>query len=160
MKTIISVFVFIVGGAVSVSAQIDPIDSHGLAVGGYDLVSYFTLGKAIKGDASITSGHNGVVYQFSSKENQVKFEADPDRYLPQYEGYCALAVSYGKKISIDPKTFKIIDDKLYLFYNGNASGKRVNSLDTWNRHEDRLLPKANELWPDVKKKKYKSGDNL
>ncbi len=97
MKTIISAFVFVIGGAVSVFAQVDPIDSHGLAVGGYDLVSYFTPGKAVKGDAAITSVHSGVTYQFSSKENQTKFEADPDHYLPQYDGYCALAVSYGKR---------------------------------------------------------------
>ena len=52
--------------------------------------------------------------------NQKLFEATPEKYLPQYEGYCALAVSYGKKISIDPQTFKITDGKLYLFFHGKT----------------------------------------
>lgn len=160
MKTIFLAASLFVLSAVAAFGQIDPVDHQGLAIGGYDPVSYFTTGKAIKGDKTYTSVHNGVTYLFSSKENQQRFEADATRYLPQYEGYCALAVSYGKKISIDPNTFKIAGDKLYLFYNGDASGKRVNSLDTWNRHEARLLQKADELWPDVKKKKYKSGEGL
>jgi len=159
MKVIISTFILVVI-ALSAFAQVDPIDKQGLGIGGYDLVSYFTTGKAIKGDPAIISIRNGATYQFSSKENKTKFEADPEHYLPQFDGYCALAVCYGKKISIDPKTFKIVDDKLYLFYNGKAGAKHVNSIETWNRHEDRLLPKANELWPDVKKKKYQPEDNF
>jgi YHS domain-containing protein len=141
-------------------AQVDPVDSNGLGIGGYDVVAYFTEGKAIQGSSKFTSEYRGIKYYFSSSENQMIFEKNPDAYLPQFDGYCALAVSYGKKISIDPKTFRISNQKLYLFYHGKAGSKTVNSLDTWVKDETRLLKKANDLWPDVKKKKYKPEDKL
>jgi YHS domain-containing protein len=141
------------------SAQIDPIDKNGIALDGYDVVTYFS-GKAVKGSKQNNTSYNGAIYYFQSKENQKTFEADPTKYLPQYEGYCALGVSYGKKISVDPNTFRITNGKLYLFYNGDASGKKVNSLETWNKNENRLLKKADALWPDVKKRKYRKDDVL
>ncbi|MCI0750664.1 MAG: YHS domain-containing protein [Flammeovirgaceae bacterium] len=141
-------------------AQVDPIDKNGVAIGGYDVVAYFQSGKAVKGDQQTKFQYNGVTYFFSSKENQQRFEASPTKYIPEYDGYCALAVSYGKKISIDPQTFKITDDRLYLFYNGKTSRGKVNSLESWNKNEAKLLKKADSLWPDVKKKKYKPEDTL
>jgi YHS domain-containing protein len=141
-------------------AQIDPVDKNGTALGGYDVVAYFESGKAVKGDKQISYVLNGVRYLFSSKENQKMFGSTPLKYLPAFDGYCALAVSYGKKISIDPQTFKITDGKLFLFYNGNSGGKKVNSLDTWNKNEPRLLEKADKLWPEVKKRKYRPEDGL
>ena len=141
-------------------AQIDPIDKNGLAIGGYDLVSYFESGQALKGNESIKARLHGATYHFINKENQKLFEANSEKFLPQYEGYCALAISYGKKISIDPQTFKVTDGKLYLFFHGNTGGRKINSIETWNKNEDRLLKKADQLWPDVKKKEYKSGSSL
>lgn len=146
--------------SLSTNAQVDPIDANGIAIGGYDVVSYQTTGKAEKGNAQFTATYADTKYLFTSKENQKLFESQPAKYLPQYDGYCALAVSYGKKISIDPETFKVANGKLYLFFHGKSGGRNVNSLDTWNKNEDRLLKKANDLWPDVKKKKYKPGDKL
>ncbi len=143
-----------------VFAQVDPIDKKGIAIGGYDLVAYFESGKAIKGNQQIKAQLNNVAYYFSSEATKKLFEASPEKYLPQYEGYCALAVSYGKKISIDPNTFKVANGKLYLFFNGSTSRGKINSLETWNNNEDRLIKKAEQLWPDVKKKKYKPEDTL
>ncbi len=158
MKTHITLFLVL--ASLSSFSQVDPIDKNGLAIGGYDLVSYFENGKAVKGSESIKTILNATTYYFTTKENQQLFEASPEKYLPQYEGYCALAVSYGKKISIDPQTFKITDGKLYLFFHGNTGGRKINSIETWNKNEDRLLKKADQLWPDVKKKEYKSGNSL
>jgi YHS domain-containing protein len=158
MKTIISLLFFIV--AASAYAQIDPVGKNGLAIGGYDLVAYFKEGAAKKGIEQFTATYEGANYFFTTSENQKSFVANPAKYLPQYEGYCALAVSYGKKISIDPLTFKVTDDKLYLFYNGKTSNGKVNSLQTWNKNEEKLLKKANANWPDVKKAKYKPGSTL
>ena len=139
----------------SALGQVDPIDKNGLAIGGYDAVSYFETNKAVKGSNQISVVWNGSTYYFVSTENKNIFEANPEKFLPQYEGYCALAVSYGKKISIDPETFKISDGKLYLFFHGESGGRKINSIETWNRNESRLLKKADQLWPDVKKKEYK-----
>lgn len=135
-------------------AQVDPIDKSGLAIGGYDLVAYFNAGKAVKGDPQFSWVLGSTTYLFSTRENLDAFKATPLKYLPQYEGFCALAVSYGKKISVDPKTFKVIDNKLYLFFHGKSGGRMVNSLEAWNKNEPRLLQKAESLWPDVKKIKY------
>lgn len=141
-------------------AQVNPVDKNGLALGGYDLVAYFESEKAIKGNPTYASKVEGITYYFASFENQQKFLNKPKDYLPQYDGYCALAVSYGKKISINPQTFKIKDGKLYLFFNGKTGNGLVNSLSAWNKNEERLLKKANGNWPEVQKSKFKPEDSL
>jgi hypothetical protein len=158
MKTYVLPFILFVL-TLSAFGQIDPVNKNGIALDGYDLVSYFK-GNATKGNKQNSTIFNNTTYFFFTKDNQKLFEADPQRYLPQFEGYCALGVSYGKKISVDPNTFQITNGKLYLFYNGDASGKKVNSLDTWNKNEQRLLKKADALWPDVQKRKYRKEDTL
>jgi YHS domain-containing protein len=157
MKTIFSLFFFAI--AVSAVAQVDPVDAKGLAIGGYDVVAYFD-GSPKKGRDQFATKYQDATYLFATADNQKAFLASPDKYLPQYDGYCALAVSYGKKISVDPLTFKVADEKLYLFYNGKTSNGKVNSLQTWNKNEEKLLKKANVNWPDVKKLKYKPGSTL
>lgn len=151
---------FILLNTVLTFSQVDPVDKNGVAVGGYDLVSYFQSKRPAKGSSNFQFVHNAVTYYFSGKENLALFRANPEKYTPQFDGYCALAVSYGKKISIDPETYKITNDKLYLFFKGKTSNGIVNSLETWNRNEMRLLKKAETQWPDVKKKKYRSEDTF
>jgi YHS domain-containing protein len=159
MKRMLMIGVALVTSALA-QAQVDPVDKNGLAIGGYDLVAYFKEGIARKGQTQFIAQYADARYFFVSAENQQLFEADPQKYLPQFDGYCALAVSYGKKISIDPETFKVADNKLYLFYHGKSSTGKVNSLETWNKNETKLLNKANANWPGVKKLKYKPGAAL
>jgi YHS domain-containing protein len=144
----------------SLCAQINPVDKNGIAIGGYDIVTYFDGTKPAKGNEAYTSKYESATYYFASPENQKLFTDNPKKYIPQYDGYCALAVSYGKKISIDPLTYKIKEGKLYLFFNGKTSHGRLNSLDTWNKNEEKLLKKADINWPDVKKAKYKPEESL
>jgi YHS domain-containing protein len=141
----------------TVSAQVDPVDKNGLAIGGYDLVSYFISIKPVKGYSEFASEHNGAKYLFSTADNKKKFNENPDMYLPQYDGYCALAIgTTAKKISIDPETYRITDGKLYLFFNGKSfSGTVFNSLTPWVKDEENLITKSNKNWPTVKQKKYK-----
>jgi len=136
-------------------AQVDPVDGNKLAIAGYDPVTYFNATGPQKGSPANAYVYGDVVYYFISAENKDLFEANPSQYLPQYDGYCALGISYGTKISIDPETYKVTNGKLYLFYNGKSGSRKVNSLDTWNKDEDRLLKKANELWPKVSSTKYR-----
>ncbi|MBY0486572.1 MAG: YHS domain-containing protein [Flavobacteriaceae bacterium] len=114
-----------------------------VAIQGYDPVAYFTQKKAVKGKSSITSTYEGVVYQFSTQANKDTFLKNPSRYEPQYGGWCAYAMgSSGEKVEIDPSTFKIIDDKLYLFYNAFFN----NTLKSWNKDEVNLKKKADASW--------------
>ncbi len=116
---------------------------NGIAVQGYDVVAYFIEGKAVKGSAANTVFHQGVKYRFSSAANKEEFKNNPSKYEPQYGGWCAFAMGdYGQKVEIDPETFKILNGKLYLFYN-----KRLNNtLKSWNKNEAVLKSKADANW--------------
>ncbi len=134
----------------TVQAQIAPIDDKGLAIGGYDVVAYFS-GKPAKGDAKITATHEGATYQFATTSNRNAFKKNPTKYLPQFDGYCAWGVAAkSAKFPINPETFEIIDGKLYLFFNGPFNGSDFNSLSAWNSDQDNLLKAANVNWPTVK----------
>ncbi|AWA29678.1 YHS domain protein [Flavobacterium magnum] len=117
-----------------------------LAIQGYDPVAYFKQNKALKGKKELSVSHQGVVYNFSSAANKEAFLKSPAAYEPQYGGWCAFAMGdYGKKVEIDPETFKIVDGKLYLFYNAYFN----NTLKSWNKDEDRLKKKADANWNKI-----------
>jgi len=117
---------------------------NGVALQGYDPVAYFTQNKAVKGKKEVgTLFYDGVTYLFSSAENKAAFKRSPAMYEPQYGGWCAYAMgSDGSKVNVDPETFKIIDGKLYLFYNRLFN----NTLKSWNKDETRLKKQADVNW--------------
>ena len=118
---------------------------NSLAIQGYDPVAYFTENKAQEGSSKITAQHSKVTYYFASEANKQLFLKSPNKYEPQYGGYCAYAMASGDKVKIDPETFKIIDGKLYLFYNFRFT----NTLKSWNKDESNLLPKAERQWVKI-----------
>ena len=120
----------------------------GVAIYGYDVVSYFNS-KPLKGNSKFSVNHNGVEYRFASKENKTIFSSNPKKYLPQYGGYCAYAIALkSKKVKVDPETYQIKDNKLYLFY--NAWG--TNTLDLWNKENVKgLIQKGDQNWETLKK---------
>ena len=119
-----------------------------LAIKGYDPVAYFKLNKAVKGKPELAYMHDGIVYHFSSKENKDVFAKNPAAYEPQYGGWCAFAMGdYGKKVEVNPETFKITDGKLYLFYNAFLN----NTLKDWNKDEKNLKAKADVNWKKIVK---------
>ena len=114
-----------------------------IAIQGYDPVAYFKQKKAIKGKKELSFTYEGVIYNFSTKENKEVFTKTPAIYEPQYGGWCAYAMgSSSDKVEIDPETFKIIDNKLYLFYNAYFN----NTLKSWNKDEKQLKMKADLNW--------------
>jgi len=116
-----------------------------LAIEGYDPVSYFD-NKPTEGIETLTTTYKGVTYQFSTAGNLAKFKGSPDKYEPAYGGWCAYAMGEnGEKVKIDPETFKIVDGKLFLFYNfwGN------NTLKDWNKNEKALKTKADTNWKKI-----------
>ena len=115
---------------------------NSLALEGYDPVSYFN-NKPIEGKSQFKFVSKGITYLFSSQVNLDKFKSDPEKYEPAYGGWCAYAMGEtGEKVKVDPETFKIVDGKLYLFYNfwGN------NTLTDWNKNEKNLKSKADQNW--------------
>ena len=119
---------------------------NGIAIKGYDPVAYFTLNKAVKGSKELAVSHQGITYYFSSAANKEIFKANPFKYEPEYGGWCAYAMGdSGEKVSVDPETFKIVNGKLYLFYNRYFT----NTLKTWNKDEANLKKKADLNWPKL-----------
>ncbi|MEP2654626.1 MAG: YHS domain-containing (seleno)protein [Sedimentitalea sp.] len=107
------------------------LDPTGYAVSGYDVVAYFDLPQnpvgtsqpaAVPGDKSITSTHNGATFAFSSEANKAKFDADPEKFIPQYDGHCAYGVAKGGKVPGNPNLWRVLDGKLYLNITENVVG--------------------------------------
>ena len=118
----------------------------GLAIQGYDPVAYFTDAKAVAGKESISYAVNGVTYRFATAKHKEMFIANPAQYEPQYGGWCAYAMgSSGEKVEIDPGAFKILNGKLYLFYNAYFN----NTLKKWNEDEKNLHDKADINWNHI-----------
>lgn len=117
--------------------------NNGIAISGYDAVAYLTQSKAVKGKKENSHVYEGITYYFSSTANRDLFKANPAKYEPQYGGWCAYAMGNdGTKVEVDPETFKIVDGKLYLFYNSFFT----NTLKLWNKNEATLKGNADKNW--------------
>ena len=117
-----------------------------IAIQGFDPVAYFKQSKAIKGKKEISTTYQGVIYYFSSQSNKDAFTKNPASFEPQFGGWCAYAMgSSGDKVEINPETFKILDGKLYLFYNAYFN----NTLKSWNKDEVNLKKKADTNWKKI-----------
>jgi YHS domain-containing protein len=130
----------------------DQINLNGtLGLSGYDPISYFAEAP-FEGDKRWSLVHEGAEYRFVSPENMKAFASLPDTYLPAYGGWCAYAMLDGDKVEVDLETFKIVDGKLYLFYNGLWG----DTLKRWNKkvaksHESDLIEKADQQWIEILK---------
>ncbi|MBX9908390.1 MAG: YHS domain-containing protein [Beijerinckiaceae bacterium] len=117
----------------------------GLAVHGYDVVSYFTEGKPVKGDARFAVSQSAATYRFSSQANLDTFKANPAKYEPAYGGFCAYGVSVGAKFDGDPTLWKIVDGKLYLNLDPGIQ-------EEWSKDISGNIKKAEVNWPGIKGK--------
>jgi hypothetical protein len=90
------------------------VDSANVAIHGYDTVAYFTEGKPVKGSSEFEHVWEDTRWHFTNATNRDLFAANPDRYAPQYGGYCALGIAAGEYAHVDPEAWAIIDGKLYL----------------------------------------------
>ncbi|WP_055077063.1 YHS domain-containing (seleno)protein [Pseudanabaena sp. 'Roaring Creek'] len=112
------------------------LNGAGIALEGYDPVSYFS-GQPALGNPAIAFTYRGAIYYFTSAANKAHFEAEPEKYLPQYGGFCATAVSEGKTFSIDPVNYNVTDGKLYLFYKGEFGDAKPDwDADAENRRKN------------------------
>ena len=128
------------------------VNSKNVILDGYDVVAYFQAAKAVKGSKKHAAVYDGVNFHFSSKENLEIFEANPKKFLPKYHGYCAFAVgAKGAKVPADPKTFKLYNGALLIFFNDLFEGKKFNTKVPWNANEKSLFMKAEQNWKDIGK---------
>lgn len=132
-----------VAATVAPALALDPVFSRRrTALGGYDPVAYFTEGKPIEGSDSFSHQWQGTTWHFASAENRDSFAADPERYAPQYGGYCAWAVSQGYTASTNPEAWRIVGDKLYLNYSKSVQRR-------WEKDVPGNIAKANRNWPGL-----------
>jgi hypothetical protein len=113
-----------------------------IALRGYDPVAYFTESQPQKGSEQFWHAFDDAVYLFKSAEHRAKFAADPERYAPQYEGYCAGGVSKGYKTEPDPEAWAILNNRLFVF----EFKERVPMF----KQETGFIDKANANWPGLK----------
>lgn len=131
--------------AFSASAIAGEYSHSAPAVQGYDVVSYQTGKRPVRGNGHYVSTYKGATYQFSSDENLKKFEKNPSKYAPAYGGYCAFGVSVGKKFLGDPEVWRVVDGTLYLNLDTNIQAD-------WIKDIPGRIKKANTKWAKIKNK--------
>lgn len=133
------------------SAQNVAVNKDNVAINGYDVVNYFTTNTAARGSMSFSTTINGASYYFANEANLNAFKENPDKYLPQFDGYCAFAVAkMNKKVPVDPETFRVDDGKLYLFYNDFWEGQPFNTIVPWINNEAEMEKMAKTNWSTLK----------
>ena len=117
--------------------------TNGIAVNGYDVVSYFADGKPVKGINQFAFSWNNATWYFSSKAHLDSFKTNPDKYAPQFGGYCAYGVSENHKAPSSPDAWTIVNGKLYLNYNTDVMAK-------WRQDISNRINITNKNWPSLK----------
>lgn len=121
----------------------DPIETgtfNNYAIYGYDPVAYFTMEKAVKGDKKISYEWRGAEWHFSSEAHKEMFVSDPEKYAPQYGGYCAYAMSDNRLVGIDEDAWTIHNGKLYLNYS-------MSVMEEWRKNMDQFIEEADGFYP-------------
>lgn len=116
----------------------------GLALRGYDPVAYVEADRPLVGDAAHAFTYLGSKFLFASSANRAKFISAPEKYAPQFGGFCALGTANGYKVATEPDAFKVVGGKLYLNYNRKV-------LDLWSKDMPGYIAKANGNWSAVSK---------
>ena len=122
----------------------DFFETDGVALRGYDPVAYFVAAVPQKGQAQYSYEYKGSKFYFASDANRRAFMEAPEKYAPQFGGYCAYGTSQGYKVSTQPDAFAVVKDKLYLNYN-----KKVQEI--WRQDVPGNIDRAEKNWPEVQK---------
>lgn len=151
MKNLLTICIMAV--TIQASAQGVYTNQDKVANNGYDVVNYFTANSSARGSNEFSTVHKGATYYFISNEHLVQFMASPEKFLPQFDGFCAFAVAQmNQKVPVDPKTFRVDDGKLYLFFNDFYEGSPFNTIVPWLNNEEAMEKKAVQNWRTLKDK--------
>jgi YHS domain-containing protein len=115
------------------------------AINGYDPVAYFTVKKPVKGSDQLKSTYKGANWHFSSAEHKKLFDQNPEKFVPQYGGYCAFGMAQGYKATTTPEAWTIVNEKLYLNYS-------LGVQNDWQKDQTNMIQKADKNWNTVKSK--------
>jgi YHS domain-containing protein len=115
------------------------------AINGYDTVAYFTQNKPVKGEDNFVYEWKGAKWKFASQANLDLFKGSPDKYAPQYGGYCAYGVAKDNLVKVEPENFTVLDGKLYLNYDDSVQ-------KDWNKDRAGFIKKADGKFQDLLKK--------
>ncbi|GAA3959069.1 YHS domain-containing (seleno)protein [Mucilaginibacter dorajii] len=144
MKRTIIIAVLALFTIVEAKAQKSEIFAPGgKAIKGYDPVAFFKESKPVKGADSLSYTWKEATWLFSTRQNLEAFKADPDKYAPQYGGYCAYGLTQGHKAPTQTDTWTVVNDKLYFNYNSKVK-------ELWTKDQPALIKTADEKWPEIK----------
>jgi len=144
MKRTLIIAAIAVFSAVHAFAQQSEIFvSGGKAIKGYDPVAFFTQSKAVKGADSLSYSWKNATWLFASKEDLDAFKANPEKYAPQYGGYCAYGTAQGHKAPTQTDTWTVANDKLYFNYNAKVK-------ELWTKDQADFIKTADQKWPEIK----------
>lgn len=140
--------VILCGGALSAGsvAAGDFFEQNGVAINGYDPVAYVMEQRPVKGVSVFRAEFRGSIFQFASAAHRDAFAADPEKFSPQYGGYCAYGMARGYKAKIDPVAFSVVRDKLYLNYSETIRARWLSDVPGY-------IQQANANWPSVQTQK-------
>lgn len=131
-----------VGGRLRAAELASPASGRRIALSGYDPVSYFVIGRPEKGSREFWVPFDDVVYLFSSANHRELFVSDPEHYAPQYDGYCTIKISEGKRAEADPEAWTIMGGKLYVF-------RSKRGRDRFKSDPAKFVTKANASWQNL-----------
>ncbi len=140
MKVVVLILAILISSWANAVQPVFAID--GVAVRGFDVVAYFTQQQPVPGKLEFATQWGGVSWQFSSQQNLEQFRDDPERYVPQFGGFCSLTMAHGSSIPINPEAWAIHDGRLYLFIFPAAR-------ETWQMNPKQLIQRAESRWRTV-----------
>jgi len=145
-RRILAAGLFFYGGAALAVAPVNTGLFGHTAIKGYDPVAYFSDGKPEKGSEQFSYEWMGATWQFANARDLALFKRDPQKYAPQYGGYCAYAVAHKDTAGIDPASFTVLNGKLYLNYSADIQKQ-------WLQDRDHFIQQADQNWPALVDKK-------
>jgi len=144
MKTLKLISAFLL--LISFAASADYVTNSTVGAGGYDLVSYQTDRKPLPGNGNFVATIDKVNYLFTNQKSLDQFNENPEKYLPQYGGYCAYGVAVGKKFIGDPNVWEVVNGKLYFNLDNTIKA-------SWVKDIPGNIEKGDKRWKKIKKKK-------
>ncbi len=145
--TLLGIFLAVVPSAwvlAGGASKLVATDSSGVAIKGYDTVAYFTEGQAIKGKPEFAFSWHDAQWLFANVRHRDLFAANPERYAPQFGGFCSSALSKDRVVAADPEAWTIVDGKLYMKFS-------KASRDRWRQNKAAKIKKAKENWANYRK---------